>query len=514
MRRLRERLGAEDGIAMVLVVFGIALLATLSVVIIETVTAESARSAQSVTKQSSFEAAEAGLDDYIAKLSEDRSYYVHYVHPAESTRRDDGSGGTSNLVSSSGASPAPSSWCRDANAKPAPMAWNYGATWIASPNGKDHWCSLGNGFEYNLQITPPGPTQPGVTILSTGRKIGNPKDTRIVQAIVKQSTIADFQRIVDGNVSWGSGATTTGPIYANGNVVHAGTAYGNAYATGCVGSSTCSGTVDFQGGAMGFDGSSSTSAYSDLYSPPSPLTNPINFNSFLTSFTDIASAASNSGIYLSQTSVIANGVTIATSSRSSHWLTLNSNGTISVSGCTGGSIDTTNPSATCTTIPGSPFAVPSNGAIYSNQSVIVQGTLKGRVTIAAENNIVIGNNIFYDGDGGSFATPSFGVNVLGLEAKNDVITASWAPLDLDWRAAVLAQAGTWKSSGSGPSCSSSPNTMNHRGSSATADGGAFSGRYCNRNYVWDDSLQYLSPPWFPTIDPSYTITMFRELPAS
>ena len=66
---------------MVLVVFGVAFLATLSVVLIDTVSSESARSAKAVRLQSSFEAAEAGLDDYIAKLADDRAYYLHWVHP-------------------------------------------------------------------------------------------------------------------------------------------------------------------------------------------------------------------------------------------------------------------------------------------------------------------------------------------------------------------------------------------------------------------------------------------------
>ena len=55
--------------------------------------------------------------------------------------------------------------------------------------------------------------------------------------------------------------------------------------------------------------------------------------------------------------------------------------------------------------PGSPYAVPTNGAIYSEVSVIVQGTVKGRVTVATEDEILIANTLLYDGDGGSFATP-------------------------------------------------------------------------------------------------------------
>ena len=55
--------------------------------------------------------------------------------------------------------------------------------------------------------------------------------------------------------------------------------------------------------------------------------------------------------------------------------------------------------------------------------------------------------------------------------------------------------------------------MNHRGI------GRDQGRrrlvramFDTRNYFYDASLQYLAPPWFPTLDPSYAITAFRELP--
>jgi Tfp pilus assembly protein PilX len=500
MRRLADRMRSETGVAMVLVVFAMALLATLSVVLVDTVTSESARSSKAVTKQSSFEAAEAGLDDYIAKLAEDRAYYLHWVHPAEATRRDTA---TSALVSPSGASPAPASWCRDPTEKPTPIAWTGGTTWLPSPNGKDHWCSLGNGYEYNLQITPPSASQPGVTVVSTGRKLSNTADIRVVEAVVRQSTIADFQRIVDGNVSWGSGAFTYGKLYANGNISHDGTAYGSIYATGSL-----SGSVSFQSGAAGYDGSGST-GYPNLFGAGSGLTNAIAFNSFLTSFSDISSAASGAGgIALSPTSVVAGGVTYTTTAKSSYWLTFNANATVSVKGCTGSSIETSNPSSSCSTITGSPYALPSNGAIYSTVNVIVEGTVDGQVTVASDDEILIGNTLLYDGDGGSFATPSYGVNVLGLEAKNDVVVPSWAPTDVNWRAAVLSQAGTWRGAGS----TSNHNTMNHRGSSATADGGSFSGMFDTRNYYYDASLEYLPPPWFPTLDPNYSISSFRELP--
>jgi hypothetical protein len=502
MTWLRQRLGGEDGIAMVLVVFGVALLATLSVVLIDTVTSESARSSKSVTKQSAFEAAVAGLDDYIAKLAEDRSYYLHWVHPAESTRQDDGSGGSSALVSPSGSSPAPSTWCRDPKTKPAPVPWTKGATWLPSPNGKDHWCSLGNGYEYNLQITPPSASQRGVTIVSTGRKIGSTTDTRVIEAVARQSSITDFQEIANGNIGWGSGATSYGLIYANGNITwnsSGTTAYGSNFATG-----TLTGPATWGPGAQGFDGNSS-SGYLNLFSPPSPLTGPIDFNTFLTSFSNITSAAGDS----------TGGGILLNSSYASWRLTFNADGTVNVEGCTGSQPERTLP--TCTPVSPSPRPVPANGAISSPVPVIVRGTVKGRVTVATDANIIIGGNLLYQGDV-SFSQPAYGQNVIGLMAKQNIVVPCWIPGNLDWRAAVLAQTGTygaWDSlGGTCPTPNTVGNVMNHRGSAAVSTGGSFSSWFDTRNYLYDDSLLYLAPPWFPTIDPTYQISSFRELPAT
>ena len=69
-RRLRSRSAREDGIAMVLVVLQ-RLLTLLSVTLIDVVRAESDRGAHANSSAASFQAAEAGLDDYIAKLADD-----------------------------------------------------------------------------------------------------------------------------------------------------------------------------------------------------------------------------------------------------------------------------------------------------------------------------------------------------------------------------------------------------------------------------------------------------------
>jgi hypothetical protein len=456
MRRL-AMLKREEGIAMVLVVLIGAMITLLSVVLIDTVRHESDRSAQQVVSGGSFQAAEAGIDDYVTKLVDDRGYYLHYIHPGESTRREPG--GTN--VSSGGTQ----------------TAWTYGTSWTY-PNGKDSWRTLPNGYEYNLRVYPPGASSQYVRVVAAGRKAGSATDVRVLETYIRPSSLADYYRVVNGDVAWGVGATTDGKIYANGNITHDGVATGNLYAEGQI-----TGSVSMQNGAKKYDVDSNPDIRSQVK-------NPIDFTSFLASFSDIERASQlPGGIYRNDTSWDA-------------WrFTFNAGGTVGVQGCdrTSGN-DVADVLPTCgatTTLP-----VPPNGAIYSVQDAIVQGSVKGRVTVASNDDIIVGNNI-------SFVTS--GTDVLGLVAKNNLYVAKYVPDTFSWKAAVIAQNGTWQAR---PWSSPLKTVMNFTGMSATADGGAFSGMFTTRNYGYDAALLYLPPPWFPIVEDAYTVLFFRELPAA
>lgn len=451
MRRLRVAVRREDGVAMVLVVALYAMLVLLAVTLIATVLAEGTRSATAVRRDAAFQAAEAGIDDYTAKLVDDHGYYAHYVHPGESTREAAG-----GAVVAAG------------------EAWNGELTWTY-PNGEDTWRQLSNGYEYNLQVWAPTESSPTVKIVATGRKQGSTTDYRVVETLIRPSSVADFQRIVNGNVSWGSGASTYGRIYSAGNVTHNGTAYGNIYAEGSI-----TGSVVMMDGAQKYDSATIRTV----------IENPINYSSFLTSLVDIQRAAAISGV----------GLYLDDAAASAWRLTFNSDGTITVQQCGGSSVDTTQPTCPRSGTTTQTYAVPSNGAVYVAQTAIVSGQVHGRVTVASNDNIVIADNITY---------VTSGSDVLGLDAKNNVITAAWGPVDLTWRGAVIAQTGTWRGAGS----TADHDTMTFSGAAVTQDGGAFSGMYETRNYSYDETLLYVQPPWFPTVEDAYTVVLFRELPA-
>jgi hypothetical protein len=476
---LRERLWAEDGIAMVMAIGMVVLLSVLAVTLIDVMQGEAARSRTEVRRDAAFHAAEAGVDDYIAKLIDDRLYVDHFVHPGEATRLSSASG---RLVG------AGQTWLQADGS-----AWTY-------PNDKDMWygaSQLGNGYEYDLEVFPPSAQSPFIRILSTGRPVNDTdvRDWRELETLIRPSSVSDFQMVADADITYGSTATTYGKIYAGidghniaHSVRHDGIAYGDVYAEGHV-----TGNTTLMNGARRYDSSTTPSIRTMIRTP-------INFNNFLASLVDIRSAAGAGGIVEDNPAVDA------------WWLTFAASGTVSIQPCMK---NNAKPIGDRQPIcgPATPLVIPGNGAIYVAQPGIVAGIVNGRVTVGSAVDIYPGNNLSY---------AQSGDDVLGLVASHSVIVPQWAPTNLSWRAATIAQSGTFRSYGyDGQLGQSEPdyvgngarNSMTFTGSTATYGGGSM-GLFQTRVYQYDSSLLYLPPPWFPTLQDAYTIVLSRELTAS
>jgi hypothetical protein len=473
MTRLRIAAGRDDGFAMVMVLGMIVLLSVLAASMISVMQGEASRSRSSVKRDAAYHAAEAGVDDYISKLIDDHLYMTHFVHPGEATRLAAASGRTVG---------AGQAWLQADGG-----AWTY-------PSGKNNWygaAQLGNGYEYDLEIFPPSPASPLIRIVSTGRPQGDTdvRDWRELETLVRASSVSDFQMVADANISYGATATTYGKIYAGvdasnvaHNVNHDGTAYGDIYAEGSV-----SGNTTLMNGAKRYDGTTIRTV----------IRNKINFNNFLASLVDIRSAAGAGGIVEDNASVDA------------WWLTFQSNGQVIVQSCmkTGGKL-LGDARPTCGA--GIALTLPANGAIYIGQAAIVSGTVNGRVTVGSASDILPGNTLSYFQSGD---------DVLGLVASHSVIVPQWAPSTMSWRAATIAQSGTFRSYGWDPQTNTNEadyvgngrlSSMTFTGSTATYGGGSMA-LFATRTYQYDTSLLYLPPPWFPTLQDAYTIILSREL---
>src|SRR5664280_69267 len=289
MKQLKRFFAREDGIAMATVVMMTGVLTLLSVVLINQVTAESTRSGKAVTSDSVYQAAEAGINDYIAKLTDDPQYYDHYVAKGESTR-----------LGSNGASVAHST-------STVTNTWQAGVRW-SYPNPRDWWFggsgnAFGNstslrGYAYNLMITPPSALLGThgtnyIDIVSTGCKVidmnASPLQCdpnvrqRTVEVWVRRSTPADFQYMVpdmsgSDDPCWAS--TLYGKLYSVGSIKVCGAnAYGDLMAENYVTGSP----LTLHGSARIYDKS-----HPDIRTV---VKNPIPFSSFAVSPSDIKRAA-------------------------------------------------------------------------------------------------------------------------------------------------------------------------------------------------------------------------------
>jgi len=528
MSRLTRFFAREDGIAMATVVGMIVLLTAMSVALLDQVTNESNRASNSVKADAVFQAAEAGINDYVAKLLDDSQYYDHFVANGEATR-------TPCIAYASGVC---NTWGSPTYG--AGSAWPSGTHW-GYPTGKNRWyagtgtsssnstllgtadwgtSTLRSGYAYDLMITPPSASL-GVTYISivstgcrlvSGTSISNPIcDTsanaprmRTVEVRIRRMTPADFQFLWPGNVAYGTDAITYGKIYSGGTIDHDGFAYGDLLSE-----SSVTGNVT-QSSHRPTDANHPIQAR--IYTPstnPSiriPIRKQIVFNDFVMALKNVKSAAGYSGMSFDNSAKDA-------------WLFIfQSNGTVKVSSCKrSGSDDVAKTQPTCGTA--TTYPVPSNGAIYTGQTAIVSSpsndsTVSGRVTIASNNDIVIGGNIHYQSE-------SSGPNddVLGLVANVNVWMAKWAPNTLTWRAATIAQTGTWSSYSCG---SARPNaTLTFIGATAAKVTGC-AADFDARTYASDDgswnvnytALKFLIPPWYPPLfDGAETTVLFHEVPS-
>lgn len=472
----------ERGMSLIAVLLIGAVLTALAIAVATTTEAALDRAGASKRQSTAFQAAEAGIDDYIAKLTEDRLYYGHFVHPAEDDRAPAGS----QTVDGAGVR----RWTGD-------LAWTY-------PSAPVRWVSLANGYEYHLDIEPPTATRSGVRIRSTGRRAGDSADARTLEVLVRASSVADFFMITNNDIRYGSTAVTYGKVYAGidessgtpRNIDHEGVAHADLYAEGRI---LDAANVDYEDGAAGYSGYSASGtplSASDPAQIRSKVRNPIRFGDFVVALAEIRRAAEHGG-----------GLLLDNPAVHAWRLTFRANGVVDVARCTrSGSNHVAAVRPSC--IAHGTYSVPSIGAIYAEQSVIVSGSgsgtaadqvsrVNGRVTVASNADIVVANDI-------SYVVP--GEDVLGLIARNDVIIAKWTPTNLTWTASVIAQTGrrrSWDSSGS-------HGTALFTGSVAT-NGSPYMDMFSVREYSYDRNLVYLQPPYFPVLEEAYTVLFYREL---
>lgn len=479
-----DRRRHQSGQTLIVVIFVTMIAAMLVLASLSWATSSVFQTASSARGDIALEAAEAGVNVYISRLVENPQYWLNYVDSTEDPRIDSTTGGTVNPGS----------------------AWTPGHAWTY-PSKITTWSTLQNArfgaAKYNIRVFQDPQDANSVFVQSTATIGTATPVTKSIVAQISPESIANYQMISNASIAYGSTATTTGKIYSAQDVVHQGTAIGAIYAASQVCRNDAFGTnctkSDATDPAFSVGGaydSTTTPSFNDKFPTP------IDFTTFTSSISNIQAAAKSTGLYLNNTA------------NSAWMLQFLSTGQVRVYPVT----NTSDPGTAIGTL-GCPttYTMPTGNApfyVYSQQPVIIgngnnltdscgqttgarDSVVNGQVTVATPGNLYVGGNISYQGNTNS---------VLGLIAANNLIISQIAPSTLNWRAATLAQSGQWYTS----STTATKTAMNFTGSIATAQGG-YASMFSSRTYNYDQQLQSIRPPLFPTIENSWSIQYWHEV---
>lgn len=300
--------------------------------------------------------------------------------------------------------------------------------------------------QFSLNIIPPEAGSTIVTIESTGWSNKNPSAKRKITARYGIPSLAKYAFLSDSPIWIGNSESVSGEMQINNGIRFDGTANAPIQST----RETYECTPDLGVGCdatttkPGIWGSASSSVQSFWRFPVSA----VDFSSLTADLASIKSQAESGGIYLPPSGTKGYSLVFSTSTGSGTVTIYKINTSGLISEPTGYDIngiahdEDIDYSATGRTLQ-SPAnrPIPSNGIIYVEDNVWVEGGVKGRVMVAAAKlndsvnpTIYIPKNIVYDAKDGS--------NVLGLIAEKDVVVTYRAPTNLEINAALVAQTGS------------------------------------------------------------------------
>ncbi len=346
---------------------------------------------------------------------------------------------------------------------------------------------------YSLTITPPTATSTIVTIQSTGWLDLQPNSRRTIKVKLGFPSLTDFSFLTNSAVWIGANEQTHGKFHSNGGIRYDGTA--DAPITSAMATYTCQ--AIFGNGCNnttkpGIWGSGGPQNY---WSFPMPAED---FTAITADLAKIKQDAQDDGIYLSSSGVYGWRLTFTSSSQ------VVARKVTKVNCYRGQDLNESKYTNKCIDAAtyGSPttYNMPANGAIFVEDTVWVDGTVRGRAVVATPSgkSAVINGNIYYYAKDGS--------NVLGIIASQDVLVPYNSPDNLEVDAALLAQNGAAKRYNYQAGSNDRRNSILIYGALITYgtwtwswvnNGGQVVSGYVNTNSTYDANLTYSPPPGFP-----------------
>lgn len=358
---------------------------------------------------------------------------------------------------------------------------------------------------YSLNIIPPPSGSTVVTIESTGWVDIQPGSKRTVRVRVGFPALTDYAYLTDASVVVDAQETIHGKFHSNAGIEFDGTA--DAPVTSAVSSYACK-KVNNRGCSQQTNkpaiwGSGGPTIYWQFPVPS------VDISAVVPQISQIKDGAKNGGLYLS-------------SSGAQGWrLEFTGDGKINVykvlsTDCFKGKEEVDNPKENWSCVdaktygPPTVYDIPANGFVYVNDTVWVDGVVKGRATVANKDDksINISNNLTY--------LAKDGTNALGLIGGKNILISYNAPADLEIDGVILALKGNTKRN---YYKGQTKNSLTVYGSviayqnwywNWVDNNGNLDSGYVSSTLTYDNNLTYNPPPGFP-FGADYNLISWEEV---
>ncbi|MBU0570282.1 hypothetical protein KKB40_05940 [Patescibacteria group bacterium] len=375
--------------------------------------------------------------------------------------------------------------------------------------------------KYSLEITPPRAGSSLVTISSTGWSYQYPNVKRKITVQYGQPSFAAYSFLNNASAWYGNGITVSGPIHSNNGIRMDGTNLSlvtSAKETYHCGSETGCSPPQWRPGVWGSGGDSG------LWQFPVP---PLDFDSISFDLAQMRSTAQTDGLYL------------APSGNAGYHITFFDDGTFTVGEVTGtdyiwgymvtgvglgahgqGGCRRRYQIINNETLVGT-YNVADKPIIFVEDVLWIEGTLRGRVTVATASFPIGSSNVWvWIRDNLTYTTYD-GSDTLGLISQNDIYFVRDVPNDFNIDAVLMAQQGSIIRHGYWSDCGDNPNAIRDKltinGSVISYDksywnwtqSGSLVSGFIEREINYDANILYGPPPYFPTSG-EYEFISWRE----
>lgn len=389
--------------------------------------------------------------------------------------------------------------------------------------------------QYTISVVPPLPGSTLVQITSQGVLLSDPASARTISVQLAIPSLAKYAVVANDNIRFGYGTEIFGPLHSNGGIRFDGIAWNKVTsALSQYDDPDHSGGNEFGVHTHKDENAQSVSdSFRTLEAPPQDLRSRSDVfkagREFPVPSVDFAGIISD--LATIKTEATATGNYYAPSGAQGYLFVLKTNDTYDVYRVQ--SLVSV-PSSSCKndlnesgwgtwSIQSKTFlgthAFPENGLIFAEDMLWVEGSIDGaRLTIAAakfpdtasqRKNIIINNDITY--------THKDGTDAIALIAQNNITIGMVSDTTIEIDAALIAQNGRvgryYYNTSCAPYTYRSSATLfgmlatNKRYGFAFTDGSG----YATRTIIYDASLLYMPPPYFPLAAENYQIISWEEL---